>query len=129
MGRITASFVTVTNSLDASKHILFDALVDTGASHLTLPTAWKELLGALKHLEDREVELADQRIVKAELCGPVEVQIQGFRPVVSEVLFVDMESREGRYEPLIGYLILEAIPVAVDMLAHRLVKVKYLDLK
>jgi hypothetical protein len=41
-----------------------------------------------------------------------------------------MEKNEDReYEPLVGYLVLEAIPVAVDMLGHRLVKVRALDLK
>ncbi len=126
---IIATSTTVTNSLSPEKKITFDAVIDTGASHLTLPTVWKEKLGDLEHLEYREVMLADQRTIKGELCGPVKVHIEGFRPVVTEVLFVDMEPREGRYEPLIGYLVLEAIPVAVDMLGHRLVQVRYLDLK
>lgn len=126
---IIATSTTVTNSLAPEMKITFDAVIDTGASHLTLPTVWKEKLGSLEHLEFREVMLADQRTVKGELCGPVKVHIEGFRPVVAEVLFVDMEPLEGRYEPLIGYLVLEAIPVAVDMLGHRLVQVRYLDLK
>ena len=33
------------------------------------------------------------------------------------------------YEPLIGYVVLEAIPAAVDMLGDRLVPLKYADLK
>jgi hypothetical protein len=31
---------------------------------------------------------------------------------------------DGEFEPLIGYLHLEAIPAGVDMLNHRLFKVK-----
>lgn len=46
MGRLVAS-VTVTNLLDPAKNIRCDALVDTGASHMTLPTAWRERLGEL----------------------------------------------------------------------------------
>ena len=53
-----------------------------------------------------------------------------FREVVNEVLFIDMETEDNdEYEPLLGYLVLESIPVAVDMLGHRLVKVRALDLK
>jgi len=40
-----------------------------------------------------------------------------------------MEPLEGGYEPLLGYLILEQSQVAVDMVGHRLVPVKYIDLK
>ena len=39
-----------------------------------------------------------------------------------------MEPRNG-FEPLLGYIVLEQSQAAVDMLGHRLVKVKYLDLK
>jgi len=63
------------------------------------------------------------------VCAPVQVQIEGFRPIATEVLFVDMEPHEGKYEPLVGYIVLEQSQAAVDMLGHRLVPVKHLDLK
>ena len=48
----------------------------------------------------------------------------------NEVVFVDMGSEdEGEYEPLLGYVILEQAQAAVDMLGHRLVPVKYIDMK
>jgi len=128
MGRIAAS-VTVTNLLDADKNIRCDALVDTGASHMTLPTAWRERLGELEEFGTVELETATQETVKAVACGPVRVQIEGFRAVPTEVLFVDMEPEDGTYEPLIGYIVLEQSQAAVDMLGHRLVHVKRLDLK
>jgi len=54
----------------------------------------------------------------------VRIEVEGFRPVVGEVLFIDMEPRKGgEYDPLLGYLVLQAIPVAVDRLRLRLVKV------
>ena len=110
--------------------ILCDALVDTGASHTVLPKAWKEQLGELEFVEEVEFEAANQSKGKGEIFGPVKIEIGNFRPVFNEVLFIDMEkNQDGDYEPLIGYLPLEAIPVAVDMLGHRLVKVRALDLK
>ena len=44
--------------------------------------------------------------------------------------FLETErNKHGSYEPLIGYLVLEAIPAAVDMLGHRLVPETHFDLK
>jgi hypothetical protein len=67
--------------------------------------------------------------VKVVVCAPVQVQIEGFRSIVTEVLFVEMEPEDGRYEPLVGYIVLEQCQAAVDMFGHRLVHVKRLDLK
>ncbi len=47
----------------------------------------------------------------------------------SEVAFLDMHPSDGTYEPLLGYIALEQAGIAVDMLGHRLVKAKPLDLK
>jgi len=128
MGRIAAS-VVVANLLDPDKSILCDALVDTGASHMTLPTAWRARLGDLQEFGVVEIELANQQTVKGVVCAPVRVQIEGFRAIVTEVLFVDMEPQDGKYEPLIGYIVLEQSQAAVDMFGHRLIQVKHLDLK
>jgi hypothetical protein len=35
----------------------------------------------------------------------------------------------GRYEPLVGYTILESCGVVVDLVTHRLIARKYYDLK
>jgi len=128
MGRIV-TLVRVENALDPTKHIVCDALVDTGASHLVLPAAWKERLGTLSSAHEVEMETATQDTVKAEICGPVRIHIEGFRPIHSEVLFVEMHPETGMYEPLLGYIPLEQSQAAVDMLGHRLVPVKHLDLK
>ena len=40
-----------------------------------------------------------------------------------------MEPVDGFYEPLVGYIVLEQSQAAVDMLGHRLVHIKRLDLK
>lgn len=128
MGRIVAQ-VIVTNALDVTREIRCDVLVDTGASGLFLPSAWRERLGIFAGSREIELETADQRIVRGEACGPVRIQIEGFDPVFNEVIFLDMRPEDGRFEPLLGYIILEQSRAAVDMVGHRLIPVKYMDLK
>ncbi|MCG3197042.1 MAG: hypothetical protein GHCLOJNM_01525 [bacterium] len=128
MGRIITS-VTIENLLSRDKRIHCDALVDTGASHMTLPLAWRDRLGELEEARRIRLEMADQTTLEGVVCGPVRLQITGFEPVFSEVIFVDMVPDDGDYEPLIGYIPLEQSQAAVDMLGHRLVHVKRLDLK
>lgn len=57
------------------------------------------------------------------------IEIEGFRPVHGDVAFVDMQAVGGEFEPLVGYLPLEQAGIAVDMLGHRLVQAKRMDLK
>ncbi len=128
MGRIVVE-ATLENGLDPSYSIHCDALVDTGAAYLTLPNAWRERLGNLRELGKVEVEIADQSIIQGVICGPVLLNIARFRPILTEVLFIDMQPEEGSYEPLIGYIPLEQAQAAVDMLGHRLIKVSRVDLK
>ena len=40
-----------------------------------------------------------------------------------------MALQGGGYEPLVGYIVLEKSRAAVDIVGHRLVRVRYLDLK
>jgi hypothetical protein len=63
------------------------------------------------------------------VCGPVRIQIEGFRRIYNEVSFVDMSPEDGDYEPLIGYLVLEQSQAGVDFFGHRLVRRKHMDLK
>src|SRR3990172_2148333 len=106
VGRI-AAFVIIENPADSSKRIECDALVDTGASHMILPAAWRSRLGDLKQLAEVDLEMANQTPLKGAVCGPVQIQVEGFRPVFNEVIFVDMRPEDGQYEPLIGYVVLE----------------------
>lgn len=124
MGKIIVG-VTVSNLLENEQTFAFDAFVDTGATFLTLPKAWKSKLGDIEVLEEVELELASGEIVEGEICGPVSIKVEDFRQIAGEVLFIDMDpGADGKYEPLIGYLPLEAIPAGVDMLNHCLFKVK-----
>ena len=128
MGRIICS-VEVENVTDSTKRLEFNALVDTGASFLTLPTAWKEKFGDLQVIREVELETATQEVVKGEICGPAKIQITGFAPIFGEILFIEMKPDDGIYEPLVGYIVLESSQVGVDMIGHRLVPIKYMDLK
>jgi predicted aspartyl protease len=128
VGRIVAT-VTIENAGDLSKALKCKALVDTGASHMVLPSAWKDRLGEFQALAEIEVETATQERVTAEVCGPVRIQIEGFRAIFSEVAFVDMNPERGEFEPLIGYIVLEQSLAGVDMISHRLIHLKHFDLK
>jgi hypothetical protein len=128
MGRIIAS-VFIENPNAADKRMRCDAFVDTGASHMTLPTVWRDRLGELQGIRKVEMQTATQKTIEGEVCGPVRLQIEGFPPVFTEVVFVEMQPENGEYEPLLGYIPLEQSQAAVDMLGHRLVYVRRLDLK
>jgi len=127
VGRIIAS-VSIANVAEPSASLRCDALVDTGAAYMTLPMAWRERLGPLEEI-DLQLETATQELVEGLVCGPVRIQVEGFRALFNEVLFVEMKPEDGVYEPLLGYLVLEQAQAAVDMLGHRLVHVKRADLK
>jgi hypothetical protein len=86
-------------------------------------------LGELDEITTVPLETATQETVEGKICGPVRIQIEGFRPIYNEVLFIDMKPENGEFEPLIGYVILEQSQAAVDMLGHRLIPVKRMDLK
>ena len=128
MGRIVAS-VKIENPASPEKKVRCDALVDTGSSLMVLPLAWRDRLGDLEEVRRVELETATQESVSGVVCGPVRIQIEGFPPIYSEVVFLDMHPDSGEYEPLIGYIVLEQSQAAVDTLGHRLVHVKRLDLK
>jgi predicted aspartyl protease len=127
MGRIVTP-VFIANALDPSKQIHCDVLVDTGASGLVLPSAWKDRL-QMPRVRSIEMETADQRVLSGEVCGPARIQIEGFDVIFNEVTFIDMAAANGGYAPLLGHIILEQSRAAVDMVGHRLVPVKHADLK
>ncbi|MCP4661784.1 MAG: hypothetical protein GY856_40800, partial [bacterium] len=110
---------------DPSKKFRCDALVDTGTTYMVLPNAWKDRLGELELIETTEFSTATKPI-EGEIRGPVEIRLEGFRRVHTDVVFVEMEAEE---DPLVGYVVLEQCHAAVDMLGHRLIHVKRMDLK
>lgn len=128
MGRIVVT-IDIKNITESGRTMKLDALVDTDTSYLTLPHAWKELFGKFSSEDTIELQNATQKVVKGLVCGPVKIKIEGFRSIYNEVLFIDMEPENGEYEPLLGYIALEQCGAAVDMIGHRLLPVKYMDVK
>jgi hypothetical protein len=129
MGQIFVG-LTIANRLEPNRSMSCQAMVDTGAFGLVLPSAWKAQLGELPDLTLVDLEMADQSIATAEIRGPVSVQLEGFRRVNSEVIFVDLVPRaDGSYQPLVGYTVLELANVVIDMRRHCLVAKKYYMLK
>ena len=128
MGKIVVP-VAVSSVTDPTRSITFDAMVDTGAFGLILPSAWKEALGPLPEPVAVEIETADQRVVPANVCGPVRIQVGEFRRVFGEVIFIDMQPGVHGYEPLVGYTILELCGIVIDMVSHQLVARQYFDVK
>ena len=128
MGRIVAT-VDIENFSETGSSMKLDALVDTGASYLTLPSHWKSRFGPFASEETVELQTATQEVVHGTVCGPVKITVEGFRSIYNEALFIDMKPENGEYEPLLGYIVLEQCGAAVDMLGHRLVPVKYMDAK
>lgn len=132
MGRVISQ-VRVENANHPEHYMEFGAMVDTGAAYLTLPSVWAEKLGEMPYSEQVEMVTATGETVAGEMRGPVRIRIRGFRPIYTEALFVDMEPERDNgvdhYEPLLGYTPLELCGAAVDMLGHRLIPVRYIDLK
>jgi len=129
MGRVT-SWITVGSIFEAGREVRCKALVDTGAYCLTLPAAWRDRFGTIPMAETIEVEMADGRVERGELCGPLKIQIGDFSAFAGQALFIEMpRDDEGNYVPLIGYMTLEGARVSVDMVAHRLRRVPRVDLK
>ena len=128
MGRIVTT-VDVENTAGLRFSKKLDALVDTGASLLTLPSAWKEQFGAFEAEEVIELQTATQESIQGTVCGPARITVEGFRPVHNEVLFIDMEPEDGKYEPLLGHIALEQCGAAVDRIGDGLVPVRFLDAK
>jgi hypothetical protein len=98
--------VNIENVRDVGKSLRCDALVDTDVSLMVLPAACKHRLGKLESSGIIVLQTGNRGKMKAEACGPVRIQIEGFRPIHTEVVFVDVNSDVGEFKPLIGNIVL-----------------------
>ena len=131
MGRIITS-VTIENRDGPSPApaMRVDALVDTGASHMVLPLAWKEKFGVFSSELEDDVQTASQKMETAAICGPAQVTVDGFRNTQTEVVFLNMRpGADGEYLPLVGYTVLELSKIAVDMVGHRLILGRHFEVR
>ena len=74
----------VENFSETDSSMKLDALVDTGASSLTLPSGWKSRFGAFASEETVELQTATQEVVQGPICGPVKITIEGFRSIYND---------------------------------------------
>jgi hypothetical protein len=121
--------VNIENVRDAGKSLRCDAFVDTNVSLMVLPAAWKNRLGRLEATRIIELQTAIRGRMKGEVRGPVRIQIEGFRPIHTEVAFVEVKPDVGEFEPLLGHIVLAQSQAGVDVVRQRLVPVKHMDLK
>ena len=89
-----------------------DAVVDTGAVSLILPSFVVEQLG-LQLVGKKNAELGNGSVVTVDVTEPVEVDIDGRR--------VTLEALMTGNEVLIGQMVLEAIDMQVDCMNQRLI--------
>lgn len=130
MGKIITQ-VKITNVMNKAQWLEFSAVVDTGATHLTLPMAWRRHFTNVDFQQDSLAEIADGSTVEGQLAGPFLVEVgDGLSRANGDVFFMDMKPNErGDYEVLLGHLALQYGRLGVDMLNHRLFKVKHVDCK
>lgn len=117
--------VNIENVRDVGKSLRCDALVDTNASLMVLPAAWKNRLGRLEATGIIELETVERGRMNAEVYGPVRIQIEGFRSICTEVAFVEVKPEVGEFEPLLGDIVLAQGQAGVDVVGHRLVPIRY----
>lgn len=95
----------------------FDALVDTGATRIILPNAWRERLGDFPRTR-KSVAHTISQTQDALICSPAQVSVDGFPEVDAEVVFTRMEPVDGEYQPVLGHLFLQTCEAVVDMKTH-----------
>jgi predicted aspartyl protease len=98
---------------DVRRISLADALVDTGATYLSLPTRYIRQLGLVKRGEKPVNTSAGRR--KANIYDAVRLTIQG------RDCTVDVAEVPDTVPPLIGQIPLEALDFVVDPVGQRLI--------
>ena len=119
LGRIVTK-VTLNQPGRGAKRFEFEGFVDTGADHLVLPMEWKKYFPNLQTERLVKFITAEQRHSVGHLCGPLQIELDGFDPIWGEVLFIAMEPFHGKFEPLVGHLVLQSCQAIVDMKCHQL---------
>ena len=90
MVRIVA-IVNIENFSESGPSIKLDALVDTGASYLTLQSVCRSRVGTFASEQTIELQTATQETLKGTVCGPVQITSESFRPIYNELIFLDMK--------------------------------------
>ncbi len=113
MGRVTEK-VKLTNFVAPEKSVVIEALIDTGATMISVPQSVIEELG-LRKLRETTVRYADNRRVAKPVYGVVTAEIKG-RAGEFDVLAEPNGSR-----PLVGQILLEQLDLIVDPGGRRVI--------
>ena len=119
MGEIVVPAKIRNDAAPGMPPLCFDALVDTGATRIILPNEWRERLGDFPRTR-KSVAHTLSNTQDALICSPAQVEIEGFPEVDAEIVFTRMEKRDGKYQPVLGHLLLQTCGAAVDMARHTL---------
>jgi clan AA aspartic protease len=123
---ITYAEIELINSLDLGllkrgtiseeevKRMTVNALVDSGASLLTIPESVKQQLD-LQKVDEQQAELADGSIIAVEVVGPVEVRFQN-RKAITAAMVIPQEA-----EVLLGAIPMQSMDVLIDPKQERLI--------
>lgn len=90
------------------------ALVDTGASMLTIPKSVQKQLG-LPKVDEQNVELGNGSIITVDVVGPVEIRFENRVTIATAVVLPD------EIEVLLGAIPLQAMDVLIDVRRERLI--------
>lgn len=112
--------IELLSALDESERMEFDAIVDTSATWLTLPVAWRDKFPSLKPGREANFWRPEDKITVGEVCGPFDIRIEGFRPSFGEVMFAELEPINGKLTPLVGSLQLESSQALLDRVNRKL---------
>jgi len=99
---------------DEVRTVQVRALVDTGASLLTIPLSIQQKLG-LNKIDEQNVELGDGSIITVDIVGPIELKFENRIAIVTAAV-LPLE-----VEVLLGVIPLEYMDVLVDPRRQRLV--------
>lgn len=90
------------------------ALVDTGASMLTISQSIQKQLG-LPKVDEQNVELGNGLIITVDIVGPVEIRFENRMAIVTAVVL------PAEKEVLLGAIPLQSMDVLVDPRRERLI--------
>jgi clan AA aspartic protease len=99
---------------DQVRRLKVMALVDSGASLLTITPALRDVL-SLRTVDYMEAELADGSIIQADVVGPVEVRFANRQAIVSALVL------PGAADVLLGAIPMQILDVLVDPKRERLI--------
>jgi clan AA aspartic protease len=96
------------------RHVKCRALVDSGSYDLVLNEEIRDQLGLLV-VERDQVTLADERMVRVDMVGPIHVRFENRTTIVKAVVM------PGTSVVLLGAMPMQALRVYVDPVSERLV--------